>query len=1250
METMKRAISGFLALVLILGMLPGVSLTASAEELETLPEAPETTAATEEVVTETTAAPETEAPETVPEATAAVTEPAETAPAETVPAETVPEETVAEETVAEETAPEETVPEETGSLEASAEAADATDTVVLAKKIVASAAKERTYVGDTVQLTATFTPSDVTETEVDWIVTDGYDIVNETVLAKGALRVTEAGSVTLYAAAKDGSEVVSEPITVEFVNFKMEINENVNLFPEENIFDGMYVLQTGDTLDISVKYMAWGANETEEEAAVETFADSDLTWSLADGDEKYATLTVNSENPKEVTIKAKLVTEYQWITVNVVENTLGCSDSISIRLYPDSYKLYITDEEGNDVTNQAIILDTANPDVSLTQTLYAKVWPEEGDEDLTWSCSDTLVELEDLDGDDTANKSMEFTADKRSGETVITIQGVEHPGVYVTVTIKRVRYIQEIEPSKATSQVTELMAGQSATLEAIYPSDREIIDNSLLTWELAEGDEAYATISEKGVLKAANVAEGRVITVRCSVTGNEENAYFELPIIIRPKATAVKILAGDFADEDSSPRIITSEEVLNDKTITVDTVGYTPRCLDFIVENYVDEPTGEGDPVGAKQEVTWTSSNTSVAVIDEYTDEIVWKGKNGTTTITATAADGSGKKASVKLQFGAKLRELSFNEAEDMFLRSGSNWIFDLEFYPENATNKTVTWSVYLVDDSGDLVDASSVATISSKGKLTAKTVYDNYTVRVFATSTEDESIYDYLDVRICPKKDYSLTLLDDSGNCVTKRTICLDIGQSIDLSAVLVGESVGEYYSTNVTWKTSSKAIDLDEGCITALKTGSATVTATDANKQKATVTIKVVSQVDDIYVYQADDLDVLASGKSMTLKAVVCDYDTATEKNPNGKPTVSKVNWVLAAGDEKYATVNSSGKVTAVKNYTGEPVTITVYAISTDGGDVWSNPYYIEICPIVEGMRIDMEGQTKTISSYTHYMLEPDEDTIQFYAVTYPENASDEVKWATSNKSVASIDDYGEVTIHKAGTVTISATAKDGSGKKATFKLTIVRQAAYLALDNDGSWIYDPELGEMVYAVAGGKTLTLKPILYGSDDKKISGIKLKWEIDKVRDEYGTAFVTSFSNGKIVTARVTEPKYVTVTIKVPANYAGWDVDDDEDGYVDCTIPVVIYPATTGLQITLDGKVVTANVWRSLASGSVQFSAQTNTGAAPEWRWKSSNTKVATVDEYTGEVTFLKAGTVTITATAADGTNVKDSIKLTIGG
>ncbi len=56
-------------------------------------------------------------------------------------------------------------------------------------------------------------------------------------------------------------------------------------------------------------------------------------------------------------------------------------------------------------------------------------------------------------------------------------------------------------------------------------------------------------------------------------------------------------------------------------------------------------------------------------------------------------------------------------------------------------------------------------------------------------------------------------------------------------------------------------------------------------------------------------------------------------------------------------------------------------------------------------------------------------------------PTNASNKkVTWTSSNKKIASVNAKGKVTGKKAGTVTITATAKDGSKKKASCKVIVV------------------------------------------------------------------------------------------------------------------------------------------------------------------------------------------------------------------
>ena len=69
---------------------------------------------------------------------------------------------------------------------------------------------------------------------------------------------------------------------------------------------------------------------------------------------------------------------------------------------------------------------------------------------------------------------------------------------------------------------------------------------------------------------------------------------------------------------------------------------------------------------------------------------------------------------------------------------------------------------------------------------------------------------------------------------------------------------------------------------------------------------------------------------------------------------------------------------------------------------------------------------------------------------ATASPANASNKgVTWKSSNKKVATVNSKGVVTAKKNGTATITATAKDGSKKRATCKVTVAKTSLSLSKD---------------------------------------------------------------------------------------------------------------------------------------------------------------------------------------------------------
>ena len=228
----------------------------------------------------------------------------------------------------------------------------------------------------------------------------------------------------------------------------------------------------------------------------------------------------------------------------------------------------------------------------------------------------------------------------------------------------------------------QLTGGDSLTLSVwAMPFETEL----KARWSLDEASEAYASITEDGVLTAKTVTEPVQITVRAVPTAGEDSA--EKTLWILPKTTAMGILADGHLVGDS---------------LTIELTEKTGLTL-----------TAQIQPQGAKAEVLWTSSRTDVAEIDQ--DGTVRFLKPGTTVIRAESQDGSGIAAELTLKGqyldGAETLTLT-SDMEEAGLEvgrtakltlSGENAIdpANVEFYVAQGTAATV-------DDQG-LVTAGDV-------------------------------------------------------------------------------------------------------------------------------------------------------------------------------------------------------------------------------------------------------------------------------------------------------------------------------------------------------------------------------------------------------------------------------------------------------------------------------------------------------------------------------------------------------------
>ena len=242
-----------------------------------------------------------------------------------------------------------------------------------------------------------------------------------------------------------------------------------------------------------------------------------------------------------------------------------------------------------------------------------------------------------------------------------------------------------------------------------------------------------------------------------------------------------------------------------------------------------------------------------------------------------------------------------------------------------------------------------------------------------------------------------------------------VETGKSFKLTATVAPENTTDV----VVWSSSNEAVAkvAADGTVTTFKAGNAVITAT-AGSVKAECNVTVSNPVVKVTTIKltAPSLKI-AAGKKVQLKAAVAPSN-ATNK---------AVTWT--SSNTKIATVNTKGVVTFNKKAGGKKVTIT--ATAKDGSKKFAK--ITLTCMKGSVKSIKLSGKTTVKSGKT--------TKLRAKVSTKNGKANKTVVWSSSNTKLATIDKNGNVKTFKGkkGTVKITATATDGSGKKATIKIKI-------------------------------------------------------------------------------------------------------------------------------------------------------------------------------------------------------------------
>ena len=162
------------------------------------------------------------------------------------------------------------------------------------------------------------------------------------------------------------------------------------------------------------------------------------------------------------------------------------------------------------------------------------------------------------------------------------------------------------------------------------------------------------------------------------------------------------------------------------------------------------------------------------------------------------------------------------------------------------------------------------------------------------------------------------------------------------------------------------------------------------------------------------------VARGKKILLQAAVA-------------PAGANQQVVWKSADRKIATVTSKGTVKGIR-----PGKVKIIAASKTDPNV-KRVFTVEVKKYAV-TRVTVTGQ-KTLTL-------GDRSTVTLKAKALPAKAAQAFTWKSSNPKVAVVSAKGKVTAKAVGTVTITATAADGSGKKASVKITVRKGSEGAAL----------------------------------------------------------------------------------------------------------------------------------------------------------------------------------------------------------
>ncbi len=424
-----------------------------------------------------------------------------------------------------------------------------------------------------------------------------------------------------------------------------------------------------------------------------------------------------------------------------------------------------------------------------------------------------------------------------------------------TVTVKELDPVPTGIRLSASSTAPIPFNGTVTVTATLLPENTRFKDGfDKVTWATSEasGSHTYATITDNGDGTA-------VLTGKWDYWGGQALTQKVTVIAATKNGKTARMIFTVTAEEKQDPEVEPSKVTITcEDSSKVVYVGKTYNLKAVVL------------PEGAPQDVTWSSSDTSVATVNAG---CVTGLKSGEVTITAASAYDLSVQSSVKLTVKARVSSITLNTYAQS-IPAGKT--FKLTAMFNEGVDKADMGIKWVSSD-------ATVASVDQNGVVTAKSAAfsDENKVRITAISTADESV----------RSDPCVITVYDQITSLKFNTTKVSLGAGNGDN----GEEYQDLILQVLPYTASCEEVSFsssDEGIVTrpvpetynkldntirlrlkaGSRTGKVTITALAQNGKKAVCTVTVGRKVDSFIITapkmpNASSMPALAVGKTMKL-----------------------------------------------------------------------------------------------------------------------------------------------------------------------------------------------------------------------------------------------------------------------------------------------------------------------------------------------------------------------------------------------